>query len=152
MNITGRNFALRMKINELANGVKVETPYFLLTKTECLYIATKFNDEARAKLVLRAGRGDGDTGKRDRLAGLLRDAPRLGAAEGVGPTPSHAGGEQKRMYLFGHILLLFCYRLVELEGIEPSSARGNHTLSTRLSWTSFSCCDKTQATNHSLIP
>jgi hypothetical protein len=25
----------------------------LLTKTECLYIATKFNDEARAKLVLR---------------------------------------------------------------------------------------------------
>ena len=53
MNITGRNFALRMKINELANGVKVETPYFLLTKTECLYIATKFNDEARAKLVLR---------------------------------------------------------------------------------------------------
>ena len=24
-----------------------------LTKTECLYVATKFNDEARAKLVLR---------------------------------------------------------------------------------------------------
>ena len=42
-----------MKINELANGVKIETPYFSLTKTETLYIATKFNDEARAKLVLR---------------------------------------------------------------------------------------------------
>ena len=28
-------------------------PCFELTKTECLYIATKFNDEARAKLVLR---------------------------------------------------------------------------------------------------
>ncbi len=28
-------------------------PCFQLTKTECLYIATKFNDEARAKLVLR---------------------------------------------------------------------------------------------------
>ena len=28
-------------------------PYYSLTKTECLYIATKFNDEARAKLVLR---------------------------------------------------------------------------------------------------
>ena len=26
---------------------------FLLNKEECLYIATKFNDEARAKLVLR---------------------------------------------------------------------------------------------------
>ena len=28
-------------------------PCYLLTKTECLYIATKFNDEARARLVLR---------------------------------------------------------------------------------------------------
>ena len=28
-------------------------PCYVLTKTECLYIATKFNDEARAKLVLR---------------------------------------------------------------------------------------------------
>ena len=27
-------------------------PCYQLTKTECLYIATKFNDEARAKLVL----------------------------------------------------------------------------------------------------
>ena len=30
-----------------------ERPCYLLTKTECLYIATKFNDEARARLVLR---------------------------------------------------------------------------------------------------
>ena len=28
-------------------------PCYMLTKVECLYIATKFNDEARAKLVLR---------------------------------------------------------------------------------------------------
>ena len=28
-------------------------PAFKLTKTECLYVATKFNDEARAKLVIR---------------------------------------------------------------------------------------------------
>lgn len=28
-------------------------PCYELTKTECLYISTKFNDEARAKLVLR---------------------------------------------------------------------------------------------------
>ena len=28
-------------------------PCYLLSKTECLYIATKFNDEARAKLVIR---------------------------------------------------------------------------------------------------
>lgn len=30
-----------------------QIPIFILTKTECLFIATKFNDEARAKLVLR---------------------------------------------------------------------------------------------------
>ena len=29
------------------------SPCYLLIKTECLYIATKFNDEARARLVLR---------------------------------------------------------------------------------------------------
>ena len=30
-----------------------QIPMYELTKTECLYVATKFNDEARAKLVLR---------------------------------------------------------------------------------------------------
>ena len=47
--VNGRNFALveyRDKKGELR-------PCYSLTKTECLYIATKFNDEARAKLVLR---------------------------------------------------------------------------------------------------
>lgn len=34
-----------------ANGQN--RPCYELTKTECLYVATKFNDEARAKLVLR---------------------------------------------------------------------------------------------------
>ena len=51
--VTGRNFAPCMRISELANGVKKENPYYVLTKTETLYIATKFNDEARAKLVIR---------------------------------------------------------------------------------------------------
>ena len=47
--ITGLKFQL--------SGYKDSTgrslPCYVLTKTECLYIATKFNDEARAKLVLR---------------------------------------------------------------------------------------------------
>ena len=30
-----------------------QRPCYYLTKTECLYVATKFNDEARAKLVIR---------------------------------------------------------------------------------------------------
>jgi len=42
-------------------------------------------------------------------------------------------------------------RFVEMEGVEPSSKQGNHTLSTRLSRPWFSCCGKTRATNHSLI-
>ena len=40
---------------------------------------------------------------------------------------------------------------VELEGVEPSSARGNHTLSTRLFQTLFSSRDKTWTTNRDLI-
>lgn len=35
------------------NGGYKEIPCYSLTKIECLYIATKYNDEARAKLVLR---------------------------------------------------------------------------------------------------
>ena len=40
---------------------------------------------------------------------------------------------------------------VELEGVEPSSARGNHVLSTRLFQTSFSSISKTWTTNQCLI-
>ncbi len=31
----------------------MKQPFYVLTKAECLYIATKFNDEARARLILR---------------------------------------------------------------------------------------------------
>ena len=51
--VQGRNFALLQKTYNLPNGGKKMMPYYSLTKTECLYIATKFNDEARARLVLR---------------------------------------------------------------------------------------------------
>ena len=37
----------------IGNGTVRHDPCYSVTKTECLYIATKFNDEARAKLVLR---------------------------------------------------------------------------------------------------
>ena len=40
---------------------------------------------------------------------------------------------------------------VELEGIEPSSKRGNHKLSTCLSLPKFSCCGRTKAINRNLI-
>jgi hypothetical protein len=49
----GLKFQLTSRTIVQPNGGTREVPCYQLTKTECLYIATKFNDEARAKLVLR---------------------------------------------------------------------------------------------------
>lgn len=49
INLGQGNFSLSSYINSQNRAM----PMYELTKTECLYIATKFNDEARAKLVLR---------------------------------------------------------------------------------------------------
>ena len=46
---TGLNFQL----SEYKDPTGRMLPCYSLTKIECLYIATKFNDEARAKLVIR---------------------------------------------------------------------------------------------------
>ena len=51
--ICGLKFELTSRTIVQPNGGTREVPCYMLTKTECLYIATKFNDEARAKLVLR---------------------------------------------------------------------------------------------------
>lgn len=47
--ITEGNFSL----SEYTDSTGRKLPMYQLTKTECLYVATKFNDEARAKLVIR---------------------------------------------------------------------------------------------------
>ena len=47
--VAERKFALGSYLDKQGQ----ERPMYALTKTECLYIATKFNDEARARLVLR---------------------------------------------------------------------------------------------------
>ena len=49
----GLKFQLTSRTIVQPNGGTREVPCYQLTKTECLYIATKFNDEARAKLVIR---------------------------------------------------------------------------------------------------
>lgn len=46
-------FSLTSRRVEQPNGGTRLVPCYELTKRECLYIATKFNDEARAKLILR---------------------------------------------------------------------------------------------------
>ena len=50
------NFRLTSRTIVQPNGGTREVPCYQLTKTECLYIATKFNDEARAKLVSHGAR------------------------------------------------------------------------------------------------
>ena len=45
--------ASKFRLGTYMDGTHQPRPCYLLTKTECLYIATKFNDEARARLVLR---------------------------------------------------------------------------------------------------
>jgi len=44
---------LKFQLSTYKDSTGRSLPCYQLTKTECLYIATKFNDEARAKLVLR---------------------------------------------------------------------------------------------------
>ena len=51
--VHGSKFRLMFREVQIGNGAIRRDPCYQLTKTECLYIATKFNDEARAKLVLR---------------------------------------------------------------------------------------------------
>lgn len=46
---TQRNFAL----SEYKDSTGRSLPMYQLNKNECLYVATKFNDETRAKLVIR---------------------------------------------------------------------------------------------------
>ena len=49
LKVNGRNFALV----DYTDSKGEHRPCYSLSKMECLYIATKFNDEARAKLVIR---------------------------------------------------------------------------------------------------
>ncbi len=51
--VQGGKFSLLQKCYDLPNGGKKMMPFYSLTKTETLYIATKFKDDMRAKLVLR---------------------------------------------------------------------------------------------------
>ena len=49
----GRNFSLTSERIAMPQGGVRLIPVFSLTKEETLYVATKFNDQARARLVLR---------------------------------------------------------------------------------------------------
>ena len=51
--VHGSKFGLMLREVHIGNGAVRREPCYNLTKIETLYIATKFNDEARARLVLR---------------------------------------------------------------------------------------------------
>ena len=51
--VHGSKFLLMFREVTIGNGAVRQDPCYMLTKTECLYIATKFKDDMRAKLVLR---------------------------------------------------------------------------------------------------
>lgn len=53
--VHGSKFRLMFREVKIGNGAVRRDPCYSLTKTECLYIATKFNNEARAKFVLLRG-------------------------------------------------------------------------------------------------
>lgn len=50
---TGKNFPIVNYQQIMGNGAVREFPEYQLNKMECLYIATKFNNEARARLIIR---------------------------------------------------------------------------------------------------
>ena len=81
--VQGRKFSLSLRTSKLPNGGKKENPYYVLTKTETLYIATKFNDEARAKLVVRW-----EQLEKQRLQALQEPVPQNGTPAFVMQQPS----------------------------------------------------------------
>jgi phage regulator Rha-like protein len=73
--VQGSKFGLSSRTYQLPNGGTKEVPCYVLTKTECLYIATKFNDEARAKLVLRWEELEMADGRRQMADGRCLPSP-----------------------------------------------------------------------------
>ena len=51
--VHGSKFRLMFREVNIGNGAVRRAPCYSLTKTECLYFATKLNNEAHAKLALR---------------------------------------------------------------------------------------------------
>jgi phage regulator Rha-like protein len=51
--VCGVKFNVTYNEVSMPNGGNRKEPVYELTKDECLYIATKFNDEARARLIVR---------------------------------------------------------------------------------------------------
>ena len=80
----GRKFAFTSRTIIQPNGGTRDEPFYSLTKTECLYIATKFNDVARAQLVLRWEELEKERTRQKSVRHLLvEDSDVMGEAESI---------------------------------------------------------------------
>ncbi len=80
----GRKFAFTSRTIIQPNGGTRDEPFYSLTKTECLYIATKFNDVARAQLVLRWEELEKERIRQKSVRHLLvEDSDVMGEAENI---------------------------------------------------------------------
>lgn len=75
--VNGGNFSLV----EYKDAKGEMRPMYQLNKTECLYIATKFNDEARAKLVIRWEELEKANAQQFRVPASFSEALRLAAEQ-----------------------------------------------------------------------
>ena len=73
----GRKFSLTSEMIQMPQGGVRMIPVFSLTKTECLFVATKFNDEARARLVLRWEQLEFEQAIDDHLSHVPQPQPQL---------------------------------------------------------------------------
>lgn len=69
----------KFRLVEYTDAKGERRPCYMLTKLECLYIATKFNDEARARLVLRWQ--ELETASQPKVPTTFREALLLAAAQ-----------------------------------------------------------------------
>ena len=80
----GRKFAFTSRTIIQPNGGTRDEPFYSLTKTECLCIATKFNDVARAQLVLRWEELEKERTRQKSVRHLLvEDSDVMGEAESI---------------------------------------------------------------------
>ena len=75
--VSGRNFPL----TSYADAQGKPRPMYVLSKRECLYVATKFNDEARAKLVIRWEELERERQKQFQVPTTFREALLLAAEQ-----------------------------------------------------------------------
>lgn len=73
----GHKFVLTSEMIQMPQGGVRMTPVFSLTKTESLFVATKFNDEARARLVLRWEQLEFEQAIDDHLSHMPQPQPQL---------------------------------------------------------------------------